>query len=170
MGYLTARKQHDRERHGNEPVRRSLALCESLDSPHIPSIGSDPVKRRRILETDLTHRLRGAIVSHFTGHAQLILMSRPYRGVMQRDEATESRLGRARHRAARAKLGLVAASVVIFAAGVAATRATVAGHARRPARPLAAPPRFVRTVRHDALQAGILAPPAASPGVATAQS
>jgi len=90
---------------------------------------------------------------------------------MQRDEASEeSRLGRARRRAAGAKLGLVAASVVVFAAGVAATRATVAGHARHPIRPLAAPPRFVRTVRQDALQAGILAPPAASPGVATAQS
>ena len=89
---------------------------------------------------------------------------------MQPDAATESRLGRARGRASRAKLGLVAASVVVFAAGIAATRATVAGHTRSPVRPLAAPPRFVRTVRHDALQAGILAPPAASPGVATAQS
>jgi len=97
-------------------------------------------------------------------------MRQTYRDSMQPDAAATSRLGRARRRAARAKLGLVAASVVIFAAGVAATRATVAGHARHPIRPLAAPPRFVRTVRRDALQAGILAPPAASPGVATAQS
>jgi hypothetical protein len=89
---------------------------------------------------------------------------------MEPDAATESRLGRARRRAARAKLGLLAASVVLFGAGVAATRATIAGHARDPVRPLAAPPRFVRAVRHDALQAGILAPSAASPSVATAQS
>jgi len=89
---------------------------------------------------------------------------------MRPDDTTGSRLGRAQRRATRAKLGLVAAAVVIFAAGIAATRATVAGHARHPIRPLAAPPRFVHTVRHDALQAGILAPPAASPGVATAQS
>ena len=97
-------------------------------------------------------------------------MRQTYRDSMQPDAAAESRLGRARRRAARAKLGLVAASVVIFAAGVAATRATVAGHARHPIRPLAAPPRFVHAVRQDALQAGILAPPAAAPGVATAQS
>ena len=97
-------------------------------------------------------------------------MSQTYLLSMQAVEATESRLGRARRRAARAKLGLAAASAVIFAVGIAATRATVAGHARHPIRPLAAPPQFVRTVRRDALQAGVLAPPAASPGVATAQS
>lgn len=89
---------------------------------------------------------------------------------MQPDAATESRLTRARRRAARAKLGLLAASAVIFGVGIAATRATVAGHAHHPIRPLTAPARFVRTVRQDALQAGVLAPPAASPGVATAQS
>jgi hypothetical protein len=89
---------------------------------------------------------------------------------VQPDAATGSRLERARRRAARAKLGLLAASVVLFGAGVAASRATVAGHARHPIRPLAAPPRFVRAVRHDALQAGILAPTAGSPDVATAQS
>ena len=116
----------------------------------------------------MTHRLRGVIRSEPT--LSRISYRGPYRGVMQRDEATESRLGRARRRAGRAKLGLVAASAVIFAAGIAATRETVAGHARHPIRPLAAPPSFVRTVRHDALQAGLLAPPAASPGVATAQS
>ena len=87
-----------------------------------------------------------------------------------RSAATRSSSWGGRTSAARAKLGLVAAPVVIFAAGVAATRATVAGQARRSTRPLAAPPRFVRTVRRDARQAGILAPPAASPGVATAQS
>jgi hypothetical protein len=79
-------------------------------------------------------------------------------------------VGSARLRARRAKWCFGAGAVVIFVAGVAATRATVAGHGHQPIRPLAAPPRFVHVVRRDALQAGLLAPPVASPGVATAQS
>src|SRR6185437_10104820 len=160
----------DRERRGDEPVRGPLALRESPDPLHARNIGADPVKPRRTLGADWDASAAPAPPGDLTARLQSILMSQSYRHSMQPDAATESRLGRARRRAARAKLGLVAASVVIFAAGVAATRATVAGHARHPIRPLAAPPRFVRTVRQDALQAGILAPPAASPGVATAQS
>ena len=50
-------------------------------------------------------------------------------------------------------------------------KANVAGHSRRPLRPLEAPlSRFQATVRGDALAGGLLAPAQASPGAATSQS
>jgi hypothetical protein len=46
----------------------------------------------------------------------------------------------------------------------------VAGHSRRQARPLAAPKRFQKAVRRDALDAGLLAPAQAPPRATTSVS
>ena len=84
--------------------------------------------------------------------------------------ATGSRIAAARRRALHAKLGLVAAGVVLFGAGMTFARANAAGHTRSPVRPLDAPSRFQSIVRRNALQGGLLAPAEAAPGAATAQS
>jgi hypothetical protein len=81
-----------------------------------------------------------------------------------------SRLAPLRRRAARVKLALVTVALVVFGVGVAATRASYAGHAKRPLRALAAPPGFVKIVRANLLQAGIVAPAQAPPGAATSVS
>jgi hypothetical protein len=83
---------------------------------------------------------------------------------------SESRLAPLRRRAARVKLGLVTTAIVVFGVGIAATRASYAGHAKRPLRPLAAPPGFVKIVRQNLLQAGIVAPAQAPPGAGTSVS
>ena len=49
-------------------------------------------------------------------------------------------------------------------------KANVAGHTRRPLRPLDAPSRFRAIVRQDALAGGLLAPAQADPGATTSQS
>lgn len=81
-----------------------------------------------------------------------------------------SRLAPLRRRAARVKLGLVTVALVVFGVGLAATRASYAGHSKRPLRALAAPPGFVRVVRQNLLQAGIIAPAQAPPGASTSVS
>ncbi len=58
----------------------------------------------------------------------------------------------------------------VFVTGMVAARSTAAGHSRRSIRPLAPPPLFVRIVRQNALQAGVIAPTQAPPSAATAQS
>jgi hypothetical protein len=82
----------------------------------------------------------------------------------------ESRLAPLRRRAARVKLGLVTTAIVVFGVGIAATRASFAGHSKRPLRPLAAPPGFVKIVRQNLLEAGIIAPAQAPPGAGTSVS
>ena len=49
-------------------------------------------------------------------------------------------------------------------------RHSYAGHPKQPASALAASPRFVRIVRRNLLQAGVVAPAEAPPGAATAAS
>lgn len=90
-----------------------------------------------------------------------------------RDSGSSAPAGRvfAAHRRARlAKGGLVAIGLVVFGSGIAATRATVAGHSRRALRPLTPPALFVRIVRQDALRAGVIMPTQAPPSASTAQS
>jgi hypothetical protein len=79
-----------------------------------------------------------------------------------------SRFEPVRRRARQAKLALVTVAVVVFGIGVAVTRASYAGHSKL--RALAAPPGFVRVVRRNLLQAGIIAPAQAPAGAATAVS
>jgi hypothetical protein len=62
------------------------------------------------------------------------------------------------------------AVLVSFGAGMALARVSYAGHSKRPLRPLAAPAGFVRIVRQNLLQAGIIAPAQAPPGASTSVS
>jgi hypothetical protein len=84
--------------------------------------------------------------------------------------SSETRLAAARRRARSAKIGLTAAGIAFFAAGMSLAHGNVAGHSRRQARPLAAPKRFQEVVRNDALDAGLLAPAQASPRATTSVS
>lgn len=84
--------------------------------------------------------------------------------------AEPPRLASARRRAARAKVGVAVVGGLAFAAAIGLSRKSYAGHPKRPARPLAAPGRFVGTVRRDLLQAGIVAPTQASPEAQTSVS
>jgi hypothetical protein len=69
-----------------------------------------------------------------------------------------------------AKLGVAGLAIVGFAAAFGFSRLAYAGHAKKPLRPLAPPPRYVEIVRQNLLQAGIVAPAQAPPGAATASS
>ena len=86
----------------------------------------------------------------------------------QRDSS--ARIAAARRRANVAKLGMGAAAVACFGLGMTLVKANVAGHSRRPLRPLDAPRRFQDIVRRNALQGGLLAPAQAGPGAVTSQS
>jgi hypothetical protein len=81
-----------------------------------------------------------------------------------------ARLAPVRRRARYAKMGLAAAGVAFFAAGMSLAHGNVPGHSRRQARPLAAPRRFQEAVRRDALDAGLLAPAEAPPRATTSVS
>lgn len=97
-------------------------------------------------------------------------MDRPYGSTSLEsmgEKMTEQRREAARGRARSAKAGLLVASVAVFAGGLALTRSTAAGHTKQAIRPLAAPQRFVRTVRRNALAAGAIAPPQQAPPQAT---
>jgi hypothetical protein len=85
-------------------------------------------------------------------------------------EPGPQRIAAARRRAQTAKLGLAVAGLAFFGVGMTLAKANVAGHSRRPLRPLDAPPRFRAIVRRNALQGGLLAPAQAAPGAATSQS
>ena len=84
--------------------------------------------------------------------------------------ASRARIASAHRRARYAKMALGAAGVAFFAAGMSLTHGNVAGHSRRQARPLAAPKRFQKAVRRDALDAGLLAPAQAPPRATTSVS
>ncbi len=81
-----------------------------------------------------------------------------------------SRFAPVRRRATQAKFVLATAAIVVFGMGVVLTRVSYAGHSKRALRPLAAPPAFVRIVRQNLLQAGIVAPASAPPGAGTSVS
>jgi len=76
----------------------------------------------------------------------------------------------ARRRAVLAKAVLGSAGALVFGAAMAFSRHSYAGHPKHPASALSAPPRFVSIVRHNLLQAGIVAPAQAPPGAKTAVS
>lgn len=75
-----------------------------------------------------------------------------------------------RRRVAWAKAGAIGVAVISFGAALGLSRVSNAGHAKQPLRPLAAPPRYVRIVRRNLLEAGIVAPAQAPPGAATSTS
>ena len=79
-------------------------------------------------------------------------------------------LGAARRRAVGAKTGLAAIGVLVFGAAAVFAQRSYAGHTKQPATALEAPPRFVRIVKQDLLQAGVVGPAQAPPGAATAPS
>ncbi|MDP9301948.1 MAG: hypothetical protein M3P43_13810 [Actinomycetota bacterium] len=79
-------------------------------------------------------------------------------------------LASARHRAAAAKGILATVGACVFVAGMVFARHSYAGHPKQPASALAASPRFVRIVRRNLLQAGVVAPAQAPPGASTAVS
>lgn len=83
---------------------------------------------------------------------------------------SSSRLAPARARARAARQALAAGGVVAFVAALVLARVTHPGHAKGPATALAAPGRFVEIVRHDQLEAGIIAPVEADPEAASAPS
>jgi hypothetical protein len=84
---------------------------------------------------------------------------------------TASRMADARGRARAGKVAIAALAAVVFGAGMLLTKSTASGHVKHGVRPLAAPSRFVRTVRRNALAAGQIAPPQqAPPQASTSQS
>lgn len=80
------------------------------------------------------------------------------------------RFAAVRHRTQLAKLGVVVAVSALFGASVALARATYAGHAKHPSRPLAVPKPFYKVIRENLLQNGILAPAEAPPDAQTSSS
>lgn len=84
--------------------------------------------------------------------------------------SSETRIAIARRRAGTAKLVLGGIAVVAFVASAALARAGYPGHHKKAATALSPPKRFVRIVRENQLESGILAPTQADPSVATAQT
>jgi hypothetical protein len=84
--------------------------------------------------------------------------------------ASGRRLRAARRRATVAKATLGGGGALAFGVALLFARATYAGHPKQLPRPLAAPTRFVRVVRRNLLQAGIVAPAQAPPDAATSVS
>ncbi len=76
----------------------------------------------------------------------------------------------AKRRAIIAKSGLVGAGAVVFAVGISLARQSYAGHAKEPITTLQAPPKFVKIVKKNLLQAGMAGPAQAPPGAGTAAS
>jgi len=76
----------------------------------------------------------------------------------------------ARRRALGAKTGLATIGVLAFGAAAVFAQRSYAGHSKQPTTALEAPPRFVRIVKQDLLQAGVVGPAQAPPGAATAPS
>jgi hypothetical protein len=81
-----------------------------------------------------------------------------------------AQLEAARRRAIGAKAVLVATGAAVFGAAMMFAQRSYAGHPKQSPTALEAPPRFVKIVKQDLLQAGIVAPAQAPPGAATAVS
>ncbi len=65
---------------------------------------------------------------------------------------------------------LAATGALVFGGAMGFARLSFAGHTKSPTQPLTAPPRFVRIVRHNLLQAGIVAPAQAPAAASTSVS
>lgn len=76
----------------------------------------------------------------------------------------------ARLRATRVKVGFGIAAALTFGASMLFARLSYGGHAKQRATPLSPPAQFLGVVRQNQLQSGLLAPPQASPDVATRTS
>jgi hypothetical protein len=81
-----------------------------------------------------------------------------------------SRLDAVRRRTRLAKIGVGLAIPAFFGGSIALARATYAGHAKHPSRPLAVPKSFYSVIRENLLQNGILAPAQAPPDAQTSSS
>ena len=79
-------------------------------------------------------------------------------------------LARAERRARAGKALLAASGACLFAITMVFAQHSYAGHAKEPATALGAPPRFVKVVKEDLLQAGVVGPAQAPPDAATAAS
>jgi hypothetical protein len=86
------------------------------------------------------------------------------------DTSAETRIGAARHRAAVAKVVLVSVSAGVFIAAAALARVAYPGHHKKAIKALSPPAGFVRVVRENQLESGILAPAQADPSAVTATS
>lgn len=80
------------------------------------------------------------------------------------------RLGPARRRGRLAKTALGVAAAAGFGIWMALARASYAGHAKHPVRPLSIPQPLYQVVRRNLLQAGIIAPATAPPDATTSTS
>ena len=76
----------------------------------------------------------------------------------------------ARRRATALKAALVATAAVLFGSGMVFAKDAYAGHAKAPVSALEAPPKFVKIVKRNLLQAGVLAPAQAPADAATSVS
>ena len=85
-------------------------------------------------------------------------------------EEHAARVESARRRARVAKAVLGATGAAVFAGAMMLARTSYPGHAKAPTQPLGAPPKFVKIVRRNLLQAGIVAPAQAPPGASTSVS
>ena len=81
-----------------------------------------------------------------------------------------TRLEPARRRARLAQLTIAGGAAALFATSMALARVHFAGHHQQGATPLAPPGPLLEVVRHDQLQAGLLAPAEAAPGIVSAPS
>jgi hypothetical protein len=88
----------------------------------------------------------------------------------ERAERTTRNLAAARLRAHRVKVAFVLTAASIFIATMIFARISYAGHSKHHLSLLNAPNRFVRVVKKNRLQAGVVAPPQASAAVASAPS
>jgi hypothetical protein len=84
------------------------------------------------------------------------------------ESTADTRLGPARQRVAVAKLVLAGTGAAAFLVAAGLARVGYPGHHKRATKALSPPSRFVRVVRQNQLQSGILAPAQADPSVATA--
>jgi len=82
----------------------------------------------------------------------------------------DNRVKSAKRRARFAKAVLFTGAAVVFAGAATLARTSFPGHAKEPTTPLSAPKKFVKIVRQNLLQAGIVAPAQAPPGASTSVS
>jgi len=84
--------------------------------------------------------------------------------------ASPSRIESARARARGAKVAVGALATLVFGAAFVGAQHHARGHAKHPAKPLAAPASFEQAVRRSALAAGVIAPAEQPPAVVTSTS
>ena len=96
---------------------------------------------------------------HLAAHGQTASVREP-----------DSRFVAVHRRTRLAKVGVGLAIPTVFGGSIALARATYAGHAKHPSKPLAVPKSFYSVIRQNLLQNGILAPAEAPPDAQTSSS